>query len=268
MGNLGLMKESLLGYDVDSGTLAEIVEGIVDSIESSQSRRWLACLNPHSYVVSLKDQQFANALRAADWLVPDGIGIVLASRVLRGTIRQRVSGPDVFTALHQRLNRLPHRRVFFLGGTPETLVRIGERMEVEFPNIRVAGTYSPPFKPYYSAEERLQVTEVVNASRADVLWVGLTAPKQEKWIYENKDALNVRFIGAVGAAFDFYAGTIRPSPSFFRRHGLEWLPRLAQQPQRLWRRTFVSAPVFAWLVLRARMRGEGLETHSSFRGES
>ena len=261
------MKQSLLGYDVDSGSLAEIVEGIVYSIESSRSRRWLACLNPHSYVVSLKDQQFAKALRASDWLVPDGIGIVLASRVLRGTIRQRVSGPDVFTALHQRLNRLPHVRVFFLGGSSETLASIRQRMGIDFPNITIAGTYSPPFKLDYSGEESGQMIEVVNASRADILWVGLTAPKQEKWIYLNRNGLNVRFIGAVGAAFDFYAGSIKPSPAFFRRHGLEWLPRLVRQPRRLWRRTFVSAPVFVWHVLKARIRGAGLTVPASGRGD-
>jgi N-acetylglucosaminyldiphosphoundecaprenol N-acetyl-beta-D-mannosaminyltransferase len=248
------MKESLLGYDVDSGSLAEIVAAIVESLTCAQSRGVLACLNPHSYVVALRDHQFASALRASEWLVPDGIGIVLASRVLRGTIRDRVSGPDVFAALHQQANRLRGVRVFFLGGTPETLERIRGRMEVEFPNIRVAGTYSPPFKPNYSEDESRAMTEAVNASRADVLWVGLTAPKQEKWIHEHKNRLNVRFIGAVGAAFDFYAGTVKPSPSFFRTHGLEWLPRLVRQPRRLWRRTFISAPVFVWHVLRARLR--------------
>ena len=247
------MKEALLGYNVDSGSLTDIVDSIVAGIASAQPRRCLACLNPHSYVVALKDHQFAAALRASDWLVPDGIGIVLASRVLRGGLRHRVSGPDVFAAVHQALNRTRGVRVFFLGGTPEALGRMRRRMEVEFPNIHVVGTYSPPFKPQYSAEENWQMTEAVNAARADVLWVGLTAPKQEKWVYGNKNGLSVRFIGAVGAAFDFYAGTVKPSPSFFRKHGLDWLPRLVQQPRRLWRRTFVSAPIFAWHVLKARL---------------
>jgi len=261
------VKQSLLGYDVDAGSLADIVAAIVDGIASAQSCKCLACLNPHSYVMSLQDNQFAAALRASDWLLPDGIGIVLASRVLQGTIRQRVSGPDVFAALHEQLSRLRDGRVFFLGGTPETLVRMRQRMEVEYRNIRVVGTYSPPFKPDYSAQESRQMTEVVNAARADVLWVGLTAPKQEKWIYENKKALNVKFIGAVGAAFDFYAGTVKPSPAFFRRHGLDWLPRLLQQPRRLWRRTFVSAPIFLWHVLKARMRAAGLQVSASGPGD-
>src|SRR2546425_1998936 len=129
------MKEALLGYNVDSGSLTDIVDSIVAGIASAQPRRCLACLNPHSYVVALKDHQFASALRASDWLVPDGFGIVLASRVLRGAIHDRVCGPDVFAALHERLNRRRGVRVFFLGGTPETLERIRRRMEMDFPNI-------------------------------------------------------------------------------------------------------------------------------------
>jgi len=259
------MKQSLLGYEVDSGSLGEIVAAIVNSLRGDRSRRVLACFNPHSYVVALKDHRFASALRASDWLLPDGIGIVLASRVLRGTIRDRVSGPDVFAALHDSMNRLHDVRVFFLGGTAPTLDRIRRRMEVEFPNVRIAGTCSPPFKPTYSEDESREMIEAVNASGADVLWVGLTAPKQEKWIQDHKNRLSVNFIGAVGAAFDFYAGTVKLPPSFFRRHGRQWLLRLVQEPRRLWRRTFVSAPIFMWHVLRERLRGTSSKVHPSLR---
>ena len=262
-----MMRQSLLGYEVDSGSLGEIVAAIVDSLRGVQSCRVLACFNPHSYVVALRDHQFANALRGSDWLLPDGIGIVLASWVLRGRIRERVSGPDVFAGLHDRLNRLGNVKVFFLGGTSETLARMRRRMEVEFPNITIAGTYSPPFKRSYSEDDSREMTDAVNASGADLLWVGLTAPKQEKWIHHHKNELKVRFIGAVGAAFDFYAGTVKLPPSFFRRYGLQWLLRLVQEPRRLWRRTFVSAPIFVWHVLRERVRGTSSNVRPYFDGE-
>jgi len=97
--------------------------------------------------------------------------------------------------------------------------------------------------------------EAVNRAGPDVLWVGMTAPKQEKWIHQNKDKLNVKFIGAVGAVFDFYAGNVKRSHPWFQEHGLEWLPRLLQEPRRLWRRTFVSAPLFLCMVLLQRMFG-------------
>ena len=245
-------KVPFLGFEVDAGELSDIVAAVTACVATSRERRWLACLNPHAYVVALQDQRFAAALRSADWLLPDGIGIVLAARLLGESINARVSGPDVFTALHQRLNDLGGMRIFFFGSTPQTLHLITRRIETELPNIRVAGTLSPPFKDHYSAEENDRMADLINQSRPDVLWVGLTAPKQEKWVHENRHRLNVSFIGAVGAAFDFFAGTVRRSPRVFREHGLDWLPRLIQQPRRLWRRTFVSAPIFLWHVLKAR----------------
>jgi N-acetylglucosaminyldiphosphoundecaprenol N-acetyl-beta-D-mannosaminyltransferase len=102
--------------------------------------------------------------------------------------------------------------------------------------------------------ETRAMIEAVNRAGPDVLWVGMTAPKQEKWIYQNKDKLNVKFIGAVGAVFDFYAGNVKRSHSWFLKHGLEWLPRLLQEPRRLWRRSFISAPVFFWHVFKQRLK--------------
>ena len=144
--------------------------------------------------------------------------------------------------------------VFFLGASEQTLAQIRARMAFDFPNIRVAGTYSPPFKPTYSEQELDAMIAAVNATKPDVLWVGMTAPKQEKWIFENRARLDVRFAAAVGAVFDFYTGNVKRSHPVFQRLGLEWLPRLLQQPRRLWRRMLVSAPIFVAHVLQARWR--------------
>jgi len=249
------VKEDILGYLIDAGSVHECAQSVMDCVGLPYGLVWLACMNPHSYAVSLHDGQFAAALRDADWLIPDGVGVVLASRVFKRHVRERVSGPDLFHAVQQMLNRAGGYRVFFLGSTSETLARIESRMRADYPAIKVAGTFSPPFRPWFSSDELEQMIRAVNAAEADVLWVGLTAPKQEKWIFENKGRLKVRFIGAIGAAFDFYAGNLRPTPWFFRKLGLEWLPRLIQQPRRLWRRTFQSAPIFLWHVVRARLSG-------------
>lgn len=248
------MKEIILGYPIDTCSVREVAEQVASSLADNGSARSLACMNPHSYVVALGDEQFACALRDADWLIPDGIGIVLASKALGGTIRKRVNGPDVFAEVHSVLNRAHGARVFFMGGTTDTLAQIERRMRMDYPKIKVAGTFSPPYKPAYSAAEVDAMVAAINAASADVLWVGLTAPKQEKWILENRVRLNVRFVGAVGAVFDFYAGNIKRSPVFLRDYGLDWLARLIQEPRRLWRRTLQSAPIFAWHVLRARLR--------------
>ena len=245
----------MLGYAIDATPGPEIVDEIMDLLARSGEQKWLACINPHSYVVSLHDERFASALRAADWLIPDGIGIVLASKALGGKIRERFSGPDLFPALTRRLSAAhSDARVFFLGGSEETLDGIRRRMKRENPGVRVVGTYSPPFKPEYSDEDSAAMAAAVNATNADVLWVGLTAPKQEKWIFANRHRLDAKFIGAIGAVFDLYAGTIKDTPPKLQKHGLQWLSRLLREPRRLWRRTFVSAPIFVWHVLREKMR--------------
>jgi N-acetylglucosaminyldiphosphoundecaprenol N-acetyl-beta-D-mannosaminyltransferase len=251
------MKEAVLGYHIDASTsddcLDEIFSLLKDRSGKAQSCAWLACMNPHSYSLALGDAVFREALFDSDWLVPDGVGVLLASRLLGGSIRERVTGSEVFAGLHARMNIAGGMSVFFLGATENTLTLILERMAKEYSNIRVAGTYSPPFKPNYSPAELDEMINVVNVSGADVLWVGMTAPKQEKWIFENRVRLNVKFAGAIGAVFDFFSGRVKRSHPIFQRLGLEWLPRLVRQPRRLWRRMFLSAPIFLWHVFLARV---------------
>lgn len=217
--------------------------------------RWLACLNPHSYAVALDRPEFEAALHGADWLVADGVGVVIASRLRGGAVRQRITGSDVFHGVHRRLEGNGGGKVFFIGSTEETLSRIREKMARDYPRVEIVGTYSPPFKPEYSAAELDLMVETINAARPDVLWVGMTAPKQELWIHALRDRLDVRFAAAIGAVFDFYIGRIKRSPAAFQALGLEWLPRLVQEPRRLWRRMFVSAPIFMWHVMTGRGRG-------------
>ncbi|MDS4027991.1 MAG: WecB/TagA/CpsF family glycosyltransferase [Candidatus Contendobacter sp.] len=216
--------------------------------------RWLACLNPHSYAVALNDPPFAQALHAADWLIPDGAGIILASKLLGGQIHERVTGSDVFWGINRYLDARGGYSCFFLGSTEDTLRQITVRMAHDYPNLRVAGVYSPPFKAEFSAADNQAMIAAVNAARPDVLWVSMTAPKQEKWLHQHQAQLNVKFAAAVGAVFDFYTGRVKRSHPIFQRWYLEWLPRLLQEPRRLWRRMIVSAPIFLWHVLRQRSR--------------
>ena len=249
------MKEKILGFEVGTVKAAGCADEIMAALGRKEAVcRWLGCLNPHSYAMTLNDSHFSAALRNADWLVADGVGVVFASVVLGGKIRERVTGSDIFSALNERMNAQNGFSVFFLGSTHETLTRIRMKMATDYPNIRVAGTYSPPFQAAYSAAELDEMVAAINASRADVLWVGMTAPKQEKWIFDHRERLEVGFAAAVGAVFDFYTGNVKRSHPVFQKLGLEWLPRLIQQPRRLWRRMFVSAPVFVWAVLREKLR--------------
>lgn len=252
---MGKSKEDILGYEVNTFSVDECVNGIFQSFRKGK-RTWLACFNPHSYAVALEDKVFCRALKTVDWLIPDGVGVVWASRLFGGKIKERVTGSDVFAGLNKRMNETGSMRVFFLGSDEATLAAIKQRMANDYQHIKVAGVYSPPFKDVFSNEEISEMVKAVNAASPDVLWVGMSAPKQEKFILENRARLNVKFVAAVGAVFDFYAGNVRrDKDSWFVNHGLEWLPRLLQEPKRLWRRMFVSAPVFMWHVIRQKFRG-------------
>ena len=249
------MKENFLGYLIEINSIDMCAGAVMDCLAADAAAKpltcaWLACLNPHSYAVATVDTHFAAALHDADWLIPDGVGVVWASRLLGGQVWERITGSDIFFGLHQRMNAQGGMSVFFLGASEGALKQIRTKMAVDYPNIRVAGTYSPPFKPDYSPGELDEMISAINAARPDVLWVGMTAPKQEKWIFENRGRLDVRCAAAIGAVFDFYTGQVKRSHPAFQRMGLEWLPRLVQQPRRLWKRMFVSAPIFVWHVIK------------------
>jgi len=249
------MSEYILNCPITAMPAQACVSKIVDWVKTGQKGKYFICANPHSLEVARKDSCFGLAIRSADLIVPDGVGIVIASKILGGSIRERITGMDIFLGLSEVLNREKKYRYFFLGSTEQNLVKIREKLNADFPNITIAGLYSPPFKPEFSEDDNDQMISVINHAEPDVLWVGMTAPKQEKWIYQNKDKLNVTFIGAIGAVFDFYTGNVKRSHPFFLKRGLEWLPRLIRQPRRLWRRNFISSPRFLLRVITARIIG-------------
>jgi N-acetylglucosaminyldiphosphoundecaprenol N-acetyl-beta-D-mannosaminyltransferase len=246
--------ENILGYPITTLSKEECLQEILLWFKSEERRRYFVCANPHSLEMAKKDEVFSQAIKEADLVVPDGVGIVIASKIFGGHIRGRVTGSDIFLQLCEALNGRKNFNCFFLGSTYETLAKISEKMNVDFPNITVAGAYSPPLKPEFSPDDDRIMVDAVNQVKPDVLWVGMTAPKQEKWVSRNKNLLDVKFIGPVGAVFDFYAGGVKRSPPWFLDHGLEWLPRLLQDPGRLWKRTLVSAPLFLMRVMAEKLR--------------
>lgn len=245
--------ENILGYDVSTASKEDCNKQILAWMASGEKGKYLVCANPHSLEVARGDGIFHEAIRQADLVVPDGIGILLASRIHGGNIRERVTGSDIFWGLSKSLNLARGYRVFFLGSTETNLASIRERMRADFPNITVAGVYSPPFKSEFSADDNERMVSAVNDAQPDVLWVGMTAPKQEKWIFQNRHELQAKVIGAIGAVFDFYTGNVKRPHPLFQRAGLEWLPRLIQEPCRLWRRNFVSNPAFLSRVVLSRI---------------
>jgi N-acetylglucosaminyldiphosphoundecaprenol N-acetyl-beta-D-mannosaminyltransferase len=250
---LNIPSENVAGFNITAFSLDDCIRTILSWLESGEKRRCLVCANPHSLEFARLDPLFSKAIRKADLVVPDGIGVLIASKILGGKIRKRITGSDIFWGLSDSLNKKAGHSYFFLGSAGKTLGLIEARLKKEYPNIKIAGMYSPPFSEEFNKDDNLGMCEIINHAKPDVLWVGMTAPKQEKWIYENRNKLDVKFVGAIGAAFDFYAGTKKRANPWFQNHGFEWLPRLVREPRRLWRRNFVSAPRFLLRVISTRI---------------
>lgn len=245
-----LKNVNILGYNTSAAGLADDVETAWGLVKAGTTGRYVACANPHSLVVAQTDSDFSQSLKDADILLPDGIGIVMAAKTLGVDLKERVTGSEFFTELSKKANTNGGLRYFFCGSTEDALDKICTRLNGDFPNITVCGVLSPPFKEEFSDEDNQKMIEQINNARPDVLWVGMTAPKQEKWIHQNKDKLDVPLSGAIGAAFDFYAGTKKRSPDWVCKMGLEWLPRLLHEPRRLFRRNFISSPFFLLMVFK------------------
>ncbi|MGB5820433.1 MAG: WecB/TagA/CpsF family glycosyltransferase [Saonia sp.] len=213
-------------------------------------------INPHSYCVSKRDVDFETALLDSDILLPDGVGIVWAAKVLKGQKIRKIAGFDVFVYLMQYLNATGGS-CFFLGASERTLACIKERSANEFPRV-VVNSYSPPYKAQFTAEDSLEMCSRVNSCRPDLLFVGMTAPKQEKWVHRYKEQLDPLIICSIGAVFDFYAGTVKRPSRFWIELGLEWLPRFLKEPKRLAERNLISTPKFILEVFNFKIFGKGL----------
>lgn len=212
-------------------------------------------INAHSYNTARKDPLFAEALTEGDVLIPDGISIVKACRWIKAKSRpkERIAGWDLFSFEMERLNAMPpkgtKRKVMFLGSSEEVLAKIRQEAGYVFHNLEVV-TYSPPYKPAFSDEENAAMIKAVNEADPDLLWIGMTAPKQEKWAYSHWSELDIHcHCGTIGAVFDFFAGTVERAPEWWQEHGLEWLYRLLKEPQRMWRRYIIGNTLFLWNIV-------------------
>ncbi len=245
----------IIGVNFSQMTLQETVNQVEQwAMDESVRGKCLAFVNAHSVEVVQRDPEFAAAIRAADLVTPDGAGILLASKILGAGIPEVVNGPDLFEALCRQLNaKKTGTRMFFLGSTPENLKAIEEKFKTDFPTLGIVGTYSPPYKPQFSAEDLADMIERVNKSQADILWVGLGAPKQEKWAQACRERLKVKVIAPIGGVFDFYTGRIKLPPRWVQKMGLTFLIRIFQEPRRMFRRT-MDLPVFMFHVFQQRFR--------------
>lgn len=216
-------------------------------------------INAHSYNTAQKDGAFAEALCKGDYLIPDGASIVKACRWLKAKSqpKERIAGWNLFSFEMDNLERKSEKlkaksekclRVMFFGSSEKVLSLIRERAAVDYPNLEVV-TYSPPYKPEFSDEDNRAMIRAINDANPDLLWIGMTAPKQEKWTYSHWDELNIHcHCGTIGAVFDFYAKTVKRAPLGWQRNSLEWLYRLLMEPQRMWRRYIIGNAKFLYYI--------------------
>ena len=210
-------------------------------------------VNAYSFTKAQVDPLFAESLTKCDVLIPDGWSIVGACRFLNLKDRpvERTAGWDLFEYEMERLNR-KGGVVMFMGSSEKVLSLIREKAAEIYPNLKVE-TYSPPYKPEFSEEDNRNIIQAINQANPDLLWIGMTAPKQEKWVYSQWGQLDIHcHCGSIGAVFDFFAGTAKRAPKIWQDLYMEWLYRLLLEPSRMWRRYIIGNAKFIGLVLKER----------------
>ncbi len=220
-----------------------------------QGKTLINTINAHSYNTAQKDGLFAEALTKGDYLIPDGASIVKACQWVDAKSKpsERIAGWDLFEFEMGRLNE-KGGRVMFMGSSEKVLALIKEKAASVYPNLEVV-TYSPPYKPEFSDEDNKKIIQAINEANPELLWIGMTAPKQEKWTYSHWKELDIHcHVGTIGAVFDFFAGTSQRAPLWWQEHSLEWLYRLVKEPKRMWRRYVIGNPLFIWNVLKEKRR--------------
>jgi N-acetylglucosaminyldiphosphoundecaprenol N-acetyl-beta-D-mannosaminyltransferase len=234
----------VLGVRVHAVQMSDAIAQLRAWIRNREIGRYVAVTGMHGVAESRQDRYFRKILNTADLVVPDGMPLVWLGRWHRYSLQQRVTGSELMATFCRETG--PLCRHFFYGGAPGVADDLARALH-ERHGIVVAGTYVPPFRPLTPEEER-EVTARVDEAAADVLWVGLSTPKQERWMYEHREKLKVPVMIGVGAAFDMNSGKLPRAPTWMQEHGLEWLFRLVAEPQRLWRRYLVTIPKTAWFV--------------------
>ncbi len=233
---------SILGTDINQMSYDDALSLFKVWVESKSLARTVVAANVHLVTEVSLNPEYAKTIADADLVVPDGMPLVWASKLLGGNLTDRCYGP---TLMEKTLDSFQGSSAthFFYGATPDVLEKLQQAVIERWPEAKIAGVCSPSFGDFNEAEE-LKNINMINESGATFVWVGMGCPKQEQWMQIYRHHLNANVVLAVGAAFDFIAGTVSQAPSFLQRAGLEWLYRLCMEPKRLWKRYLYRNPYF------------------------
>jgi N-acetylglucosaminyldiphosphoundecaprenol N-acetyl-beta-D-mannosaminyltransferase len=235
----------ILGVGVSATTMAATLD-LIEGWIARREPRYVCVSGMHGVMESRRDERLRQVHNSADLVTTDGMSLVWVCKLKGQRAVERVYGPDLMLALCQRSARRGYRH-FLYGASPDVLTALTERLSVRYPGLRVVGAHAPPFRPLTSEEDE-EVVRRIREARPDVVWVGLSTPKQEHWMANHVERLGGPVLIGVGAAFDFHAGTKRQAPRWMQRSGLEWLFRLLSEPRRLYRRYLVNIPLFGLYV--------------------
>ena len=246
----------MLGVGVSAVSLESATHVILEWINAWRAggrlKNYVAVTGVHGVIEAQDDPDFKRILNASGLTVPDGMPLVWLSRLAGQPHVTRVYGPDLTLRVSQVMSARGYS-AFYYGGASGVAEALATELERRFPGLRRAGTYTPPFRQLTSEEEQ-EVVRLINASSPDVVWVGLSTPKQERWMVRFRDRLQVPVLIGVGAAFDILTGHVRQAPRWMQRSGLEWLFRLATEPRRLWRRYLRNNPLFLYYLVCENLR--------------
>lgn len=245
-----LSKVSVLTTEVSTGSFRQVLDHIVLLTEQRLSS-YVCFANVHMIVEAFRDNHFQKVINQADVVATDGLPLTKYLRLFEGIRQPRVAGPDLFPVLLTRAERLG-KSVFFYGNTTEVLEHLRAKALQDFPRLKIAGIFSPPFRQLTTAEDD-EIVNLINAAQPDFVFVSLGCPKQERWMHRQQGKINACMLG-VGQAFNTYVGADRRAPIWMQKNGLEWFYRLYKEPRRLARRYFQTNGIFLYLVGRLYLR--------------
>lgn len=237
---------NVLGVGVSSVNMTLALDTIDDWIER-RDQHYVCVTGVHGVMESQRDPDLRRIHNRAGLVTPDGMPMVWLSWLHHQRQVDRVYGPDLMLACCARSVRRGYRH-FFYGGADGVADRLAARLRARFPGLQTVGTYTPPFRRLTEVEDE-QLVRLIDEAEPDIVWVGLSTPKQERWMAEHVERLSAPVLIGVGAAFDFNAGLKRQAPRLIQRAGLEWLFRLTTEPRRLWKRYLTNNPAFVWKAI-------------------
>ncbi len=241
-------KQSVIGVGISATSYAQVAEICARWADEHRQgiapnrARFVTVTSVHGVIAGFFDRRFREILNAADMATPDGMPVVWAMRSFGVNGQTRVYGPDLMLEL-LRSAAQKGQRIFLYGARRQTLDALTARMTAKFPGLRIVGAISPPFRALTPEEDETYVRQMIEA-QADIVFVGLSTPKQENWMIAHRDRLPGLVLFGVGAAFDFHAGSLEQAPAWMQRNGLEWFYRLTREPRRLWKRYLLITTVF------------------------